>query len=553
MTKNDLIEFGKRLKEYFLQIADAVKSVNGNTPDANGDVSVEKVDFATDLESSSTQYSEDAYIDRTSGGAASIKDGDAWLVSVRGNAVHTGKITEVLDLQVVSEEADPITATIDPATFKAEVTQDATITLTYTTEWSESPATYGVTVTGTPVNGDQIVITYVKEELGEITVSNPSKFVATGWNLFNYNNGNGYARVKKYHPDYGFRIEGAYTAVQFSPTFDGERQSVTVTNGNFNIPEDGYLFVTGGNSSTTAVFMTWSDWTEGYKWDGEQEGAFSAYSESVIDLSSLFGENKPFPYGLLAVGSVRDEINLNNGQAISRVERLAYSAENLTTAQQSGREYDYDEDYIYLARAAAVTTTISISRDYQVADHGMEIFDSDVPVVAQSIYGASLKNKLERDVLTISQQTLTQQQKRQVQENIGANGVPRFETYNSYSQVFESLASGVTITQCYANRYGAIVYLNLEFKINRAITVTSVGNITNINLGVLKEEFRPVSTRGMNLLGFDSNDKPEVVCYSDLKTLVLGALRATGSERTIPANTMMACAGTYISGIVKTD
>ena len=420
MTKNDLIEFGKGLKEFFLQIADAVKSVNGNLPDGNGDISIENVDFATDLESSSTQYSEGTYIDRTSGGSASIKDGDAWLVSIKGNAVHTGKVTEVLDLQVVSEEADPITATIDPDTFKAEVTEDATITLTYTTEWSANPATYGVTVTGTPVNGDQIVITYVKEELGTITVSNPTKFVATGWNLFNYNNGNGYARVIKYHPDYGFRIEGAYTAVQFSPTFDGERQSVTVTNGNFNIPEDGYLFVTGGNSSTTAIFMTWSDWTEGYKWDGEQEGAFSAYSEFVIDLSGLFGENKPFPYGLLAVGSVRDEINLNNGQAISRVQRLAYTESNLETAQQSGREYDYDGNYIYLARASAVTTAISISREYQVSDHGMEIFDTDVPVLAQSIYGASLKNKLERDVLTKSQQTLTAGEQSQVRENIGA-------------------------------------------------------------------------------------------------------------------------------------
>ena len=419
MTKNDLIEFGKRLKDYFIQIADAVKSVNGNLPDANGNISIEKVDFATDLESSSTQYSEGTYIDRSSGGAASIKDGDAWLVSVKGNAVHTGKVTEVLDVQVVSAEADPITAEIDPATFKEEVTEDAVITLSYTDSWDTDPATYGVTVTGTPVEGDQIVITYVKEQLGQITVSTPTRFVSTGWNLFNYNNGNGYARVKKYHPDYGFRIEGAYTSVQFSPTFDGERQSVTVTNGNFSIPEDGYLFIAGGNSSTTAVFMTWSDWTEGYKWDGTQEGEFSAYSESVVDLSSLFGESKPFPYGLLAVGSVRDEINLNNGQAISRVERMDNTAENLAAAQSSGREYDYDGNYIYLARASAVTTSISISREYQVADHGMEIFDSNVPVVAQSIYGSSLKNKLERDVLTVSQQTLTQQQKDQVQRNIG--------------------------------------------------------------------------------------------------------------------------------------
>ena len=420
ITRNDMSAILERLKAVFLQIKDAVKTINGQAPDASGNVSIEKVDFATDLESSSTQYSEGTYIDRTSGGEASIKDGDAWLVNIKGNARHTGKVNQVLTLDIISEEEDPITAEIDEEAFKAVVTQDATITLSYTDDaWDTDPATYGVTVNGTPASGDQIVITYVKEVLGTITVSNPTRFTSTGWNLYNHNGGNGYARVKKYHPQYGFRIEGTYTGITFSETFDGERQAVTVTNGNFNIPADGFVFVAGGNSSDTAVFMTWADWTEGYMWDGTQEGEFSAYNETAIDLSSLFGTDHPFPYGLLAVGTVRDEINLNIGQAISRVERLENTAENLAAAQSSGREYDYDENYIYLARASAVTTSISISGTYMVTDHGMEIFVTDVPVIAQSIYGSSLKNKLERDVLTISQQELTAAQKKQVQQNIG--------------------------------------------------------------------------------------------------------------------------------------
>ena len=103
ITRNDMSSILDRLKAYFLQIKDAVKTVNGQTPDADGDITIEKVDFATDLESSSTQYSEGTYIDRTSGGEASIKDGDAWLVNIRGNAIHSGKVDEVLSLEVISE------------------------------------------------------------------------------------------------------------------------------------------------------------------------------------------------------------------------------------------------------------------------------------------------------------------------------------------------------------------------------------------------------------------------------------------------------------------
>ena len=420
VVKSDLQRFLANLKEKFVQVKNAVLTVNGVEPDTDGDVKISRVEFAGDLESSSTQYSEGTYIDRTTGGEASIADGDAWLISVKGNAIHTGVVNEVLNMQVLAmEREEPITATLDEETFKATVDESSTITLTYTTEWSADPTTYGVTVTGTPVAGDQIVIEYVKGERGEITVSVPTSFVSTGWNLYNHNSGNGYARVKKYSDTYGFRIEGTYTSLQFAATFDGVRSSVTVTDGNFTIPSDGYLFVEGGNSSNTAIFMTWSDWTEGYKWSVDSEGTFEAYNARVIDLSSLFGTGNTFPYGLLAVGSVQDEINLNIGQAISRVQRLEYSAENLATAQNSGREWDADEDYIYLVRASAVTTNISISGDYKVSDHGMEWFDTEVAVTAQSIYGASLKNKLERDVVTLSQQTLTSAQKQQVQDNIG--------------------------------------------------------------------------------------------------------------------------------------
>ena len=70
---------------------------------------------------------------------------------------------------VSSEEADPITAEIDEATCLAFVTGDTgTVTLTYTTEWSGSLSDYGITVTGTPVNGDRITVSWNKNGDGHV-------------------------------------------------------------------------------------------------------------------------------------------------------------------------------------------------------------------------------------------------------------------------------------------------------------------------------------------------------------------------------------------------
>ena len=389
-----------KLKDVFVQIKDAVKSVNGNEPDENGNITINEVPYAENLISDSTQTSHDSFILRTAGGTASIESGDAWLMDIKGNSVHEGFTAESLSMVVNAaerEEGDPITATIDRDTFVAYVDESGTITLSYTTAWDANPATYGVTITGTPVNGDSIVITYVKEVRGIIYQSNPQAFRSTGWNL--YNHSDGCARVVKYSDDFGFRIEGTYTAIQYSATQSGARSSITVSSGNFTVPGDGFIWVTGGNSSDTAIYMTWSDWTE-----GANGGTFEAYEETTVDLSSLFtGEGCPFPYGLLNVGTVSDEVNLNLGTATKRVERLAYNATNLATAKASGREYDYDTDYIYLALATPETVAVTIDGSFTANDHGMEIFDqTDVAVTTQILYGNNLKNKLERDTLTKS-------------------------------------------------------------------------------------------------------------------------------------------------------
>ena len=381
------------------EIAKRGKTFNGTPADENGDFKIDEITFARQIVTDDAQQSSGEFLFRTTGGDASLSDGPAKLVSIFGRAVHTGVVPESLNMTVNAtpreEGEEPITATIDRDTFVAYVQSSGTTTLTYTDAWSANPTLYGVTVVGTPVSGDQIVIVYVKENRGLITVSDPVEFISTGWNLYNHTNG--YARVKKYSTQYGFLIGGAYTALQFSETLDGTKTTITPASGYFTIPSDGYIWVTGGNNTTTYILMTWSDWGEGY------EGDWQAYTESVIDLTSIMTN---FPYGLMQVEGYADEINFGMGKAISRIERLAYTAENLAAAKASGRPYDADTNYIYLVRASEVTYSISalITGDYTASDHGEEIINGGtVAVFVQTLYGQNLVDKLRTDVLTKSQ------------------------------------------------------------------------------------------------------------------------------------------------------
>ena len=379
-------------------MAERVKTVNGDAPDETGNVQVQHALTADNLTSSQSQTSIGEWARRTTGGAASISNGDAWLSGVRGNRVHVGYVEEVINMTVNAapreEGQTPITATVDRDSFVAAATASGTYNFVYTTSWSVDPSTYGITVTGTPISGDQITVAYTAEDRGTIIQSNPQSLVSTGWNLYNHETG--YAIGLKYSNTYGFYIGGTYTAVKYSSTPTGTKTAITPADGYFDIPANGYIWVEGGNTTDTVVYMTWEDWsTEGPE-------TFAAYTESVIDLSDVM--ETYFPYGLLRVGDIRDEIDFNTGMAISNVQRMAYSAENLAAAIATGRTYEYDTNYIYLERATADSSVIEVEGQYTVNDHGLEYFtDTDLAVYAIVIYGNNLKNKLERDVLTKSQ------------------------------------------------------------------------------------------------------------------------------------------------------
>ena len=416
MSASDETKVADRITALESSSAGCVKKVNNNLPDANGNVSLNKVPMADNLESSTKQQSSGEYIVRTTGGTASISDGPANLMRVLGNSVHTGFTPESLDLTVNSDSCEASVTNID--TFRTAMENSGTLTLTYTTEWSDDPTDYGITVTGTPENGDTIVAVWVKEERGLITNANPTGFSVTGWNL--YNQTAGYARVVKYSDDYGYAISGTYTSLGFSATESGEQTTITPgTGGLFQVPSDGYVWVTGGGSDT-AIWTTWSDWIAGY------QGNYQAYNKTTISLSAIM--IACFSSGLCSVGNVRDYIDIAGGYAYSWISVMEYSAENLATAESSGRPYIYDEDYIYLVKANATVTALSggltISGSYQANGHGLEMFDgTDVGTGSLTSYGVDLRNKLERDVLTVSQQTLNNNEKKQALNNIGAVGV----------------------------------------------------------------------------------------------------------------------------------
>lgn len=405
--------------------SETVFSVNEETP-VDGNVTLNEVPYAGNLISENAQVSRADVLVRTSGGDASISDGDAWLVRLLGNREYSvPPVAEVLEMTVDPiEREEPITAVIDRDTFVGYVESSTILDFYYTTEWSANLALYGITVTGEPVSGDHISINYVKEDRGVIVQSTPSAFVSTGWNLYNASTGR--ARAVKYSEQYGFKIGGAYTSVSFVEEIGDTPIPITVVSGNFTVPSDGWIIVSGGDS-TTYVYMTWSDWTE------EPAGSFEMYTQSVIDLSTVMVN---FPNGLMRAGNVRDEINLNTLVATSNVERLAYNASNLEIAEQSGREYEVDRDYIYIAKSTPNTYSISVSGAYIASDHGIEFVDgTTIPVFIETLYGNNLKNKLERDVLTISAQELTSAQKTQVRTNVDALGV---------SDVVNSLTSEIT-------------------------------------------------------------------------------------------------------------
>lgn len=443
-------------------------TVNNVQPDpVTRNIDLQVVPLADNLASDEAQINTGTYTIRTSGGEASISNGPAWLTEIRGNMVKTGEVAESIDPSV-TVGADHLTIDVDRDTFVSYVTQSGTVVLNYTNAWSANPALYGITVDGSPVDGDQITVVYVKANRGTFMTSSPTSFVSTGWNL--YNHAAGYARVVNYSETYGFMISGAYTALAFAETLTGEQETIEPVGGFFTLPEgstNGYLFVTGGNATTTEVWMTWSNWTE-----QANGGVFEPYSQTAIDLSEVM---VLFPYGLMKVGTTYDEINLNTLKAYSRINKIEYTAQNLEDVIESGVPYDTDQGYIYYVKEVPDSYTISIDGEYTASDHGTEMFvGTNVPLTATSLYGEDLKGKLRTDVVTISQQDLTPQQQTQVRQNIGAVGLAEIAEKLSYWSTSVNAQSTKNVSLQANGRY--LIVFDAPATTAKCLSIVAVNN-----------------------------------------------------------------------------
>ena len=484
-----------------------VSSVNGVGPDETGNVQVNHTLTADNLTSANSQTNTATYVRRTTGGSSPIHTGDAWMNLIRGNRSHTGYIPESLTpskTEAPREEGDaPLSFTVNNATFITKVAGASTTkTFTYTTSWSEDISEYGIEAEN-EISGDQITIVYVAENRGTIVQSIPEKFISTGWNLFNATLG--YAIGLKYADPAQFRIKGTYTSVKFSATLDGTKTTITPVDGLFTLSANGYIWVenSGGTLADVQVYMTWTDWV------GANDGpsAYEAYSESVIDMSGLFGENNPFEFGLLQVGDVRDEINFNTGVATRKIDRLAYSAENRAAAEASGRAYEYDTNYIYLERAEYIETDLDdygIDGAYDANDHGLEMFSgTPIAIYAVAVYGNSLKNKLETDVLTISGQTLTSAQQGQARTNIGAASQADVTALNSKLEIVEltGWTKGANVTDATTLHLFLINEKALLISGQYTVNGTSTGNQVIITLPSGMKFSTKVARQDVNLGG----------------------------------------------------
>lgn len=466
--------------------AGQVLKVNGIGPNASGDVILVTVPYAENLASEDTTEEHGTFIRRTTAGEAGISDGNAWLNRMLGNSRHDGFVAESLQLNVIPVTRPTpagITAELDKTVFEAAVQESGTYVLTYTDSWSSTPATWGVTVSGTPENGDSITIEWDGENDPEMTVYCPrtpaaaitatidrDTFVAHVGESGTYNlyfttewsaDPEDYGITVTGVPAAGDQLQVVYvkevrgTITQATPTalaatgwnlYEG-------TNGYAKVLKysDSYGYKIGGtytsllfkealtdegtaiepdedglfNVSADGYVVVTGGSTNTYilatwsDWEDGPDGSYAAYQESTVSLAAIM--TACFPYGLMKVGTAQDEIDRNAALAISRVERQAYSAENRAAAEASGRQYDFDENYIYIERETAVETPIELGGEYTVSDHGQEyIAGTTVPVYCEIVYGESLKDKLRRDVVTVRKQTWTATQKAQARENIDA-------------------------------------------------------------------------------------------------------------------------------------
>lgn len=356
-------------------------------------------------------------------------------------------------------------ATVVPSTFFGQINTDGITDFWYSIEdvsWmlgstSVSLGTYGIAITGSPLEGDTISVTsifgtpnstvtidYTAPQQGTINVATPATFSATGFNQFDknsmvltnasFNNGtivqntgtyacycrakggvdNGYVA----YSESGKILDIAWCATV--PTIGASiittGQSVSSSLASIPFNDDGYVIVITSSTADICIHP---------KWSGAADTEYEEYvAPSVITIPTKDTSNVNLPtatYGMPRIGAVADRLNLDAGTYIQNIGRLENTSSNMDYVVGLATAYDYDDNYIYYVLSSPITYNVNVDSVYTVNDWGTEEFTgTEVALGAQTLYGQNLRDKLRTDVVTISAQSLTQNQKNQVCTNIGA-------------------------------------------------------------------------------------------------------------------------------------
>lgn len=374
-------KINKQGTDYELKDSKAARSVDGDTS---------HVQEANEIYTTTSQSQTDAFAFRTAAGAMSINSGPATISTIYGTTIQTGHTDEVLNV-TGSFQTEGTTAELNKETWRTQALEDGTYIFAYDgTNWkledtTVTLATYGLTVSGTVVEGDSISVEYVALVVGTLSTATPTSFKATGFNQ--YNATAGYAHVVGGNQ---YRVAGTYTQVQFATTPTGAKSTVTVENNKFTPEEDGYIFVTG--SGNILVALVWSGTMDSEPW--------SAYSDNGFNIPTTDADGTQLPtatYGFPSVHGVRDEIDFAGKLYQQRIGHYAYSAQNLATVEALGVDYIYDLSDIFYVLPDLVVYELAntVSGAYEVNDYGTEEYvGTDVPLTTVITYGNSLVDKL---------------------------------------------------------------------------------------------------------------------------------------------------------------
>lgn len=475
---NTILGAEKRLlRRLSNQVSNNVSSVNSVLPDENGNVVINRVALSDNIYASDNNEVFSKYIHRTSAGGADIESGVAELDYIRGNISITNRVKEVINITASSEHTPeegevytPISAEISGNIWRTSAygTTSGNYTFIYDSTisaWTDQNtlktvllSNLGILVSGDLFTGDKIVVSYTKAEKGNIAFPKPISFTATGLNQFDKNSTN-------IIPNYTINMttglieasNGSYVCYCKAPyVSDGTGYIAYDSNSTLTgiayssvEPSAGKLVDISGSVLTSQLSTCTFDPSDntGYilisctdysglcihpRWSGLYDTVYEdyKYDQIVFPTKDINGNSLPLAtYGLPALNSIKDELNLGIRQYIKRVEVVNYSDDKLEEIQAMGIDYDYDNTYIVYILPNPITYKLesTISGIYTVNDYGTERFEleanNNVPVYALHLYGQNLKDKLRRDVVTISQQNLTDTQKAQIRTNIGAINV----------------------------------------------------------------------------------------------------------------------------------